>query len=248
MLRKKGLCLLLGVMLLIPFAVPALAATATSYVTYYVVTADKGPLNVRSSPIAPANNIIGSLQYGASVTVISFTQDRNWAIIIFGQQNAYVMTRYLSLNSPVKVVEPVEKVVETVEDLNRIFRSMRPADYDVVARPSRASGWVNLRWAPSMEAEVVQRCYDGYALHVIQSSSAWALVEDLETGNVGFISTKYLVTVSYMEPVYYDPYKITDPEDEDEGEDEGEDEVFGFGEDKEDEEEDEGPGNIELKR
>ena len=96
MLRKKGLCLLLGVMLLIPFAVPALAATATNYVTYYVVTADKGPLNVRSSPIAPANNVIGSLQYGASVTVVSFTQDRSWAIIIYGKQNAYVMTRYLN--------------------------------------------------------------------------------------------------------------------------------------------------------
>ncbi len=245
MLRKKGLCLLLGVMLLIPFAVPALAATATNYVTYYVVTADKGPLNVRSSPIAPAKNVIGSLQYGASVTVVSFTQDRSWAIIIYGKQNAYVMTRYLNLNPPASQIQPVEKYEETVEDLNRIFRSMRPADYDVVARPSRASGWVNLRWAPSLEAEVVQRCYDGYALHVIQSSSTWALVEDLETGNVGFISTKYLVTVSYMEPVYHDPYKMTDPEDEDEDE-EGE-EMFKFGEEGEEGYDEEGPGNTELK-
>jgi len=238
MLRKNTLCLLLGFILLVTsLAVPALAATSTDYVTYYVVTADRGPLNVRSSPIAPANNIIGSLQYGAAVSVISFTQDRNWAIIAYGRQNAYVMTRYLNLTAPVRKVEPVEKVGETVEDINRIFRAMRPADYDVVTRPSRASGWVNLRWAPSLEAEIIQRCYDGYALHVIQSSSSWAMVEDPETGNVGFISTKYLVSVSYMEPVDW-------MDEEDWG---GEDGLYGIGED-EDEDEDEGPQNVELKR
>ena len=194
---RKMLCAALTVLLLVPLLLaPAQAATQTT--TYYVVTADKGPLNVRSSPFAPADNVIGSLEYAAAVRVRTFTDDRNWAVIVYGSRTAYVMTRYLSLTKPGYEPEPTAKTVETMEDVNRIFRAMRKADYDVVTRPTRASGWVNLRWAPSLDAEVIQRCYDGYQLHVIQQSGTWAMAEDENTGAIGFISMKYLVTVSEM--------------------------------------------------
>ena len=203
---RKLLCAALTVLLLVPLLLaPAQAATQTQTTTYYVVTADRGPLNVRSSPFAPADNVIGSLEYAAAVRVRTFTDDRNWAIIVYGSRTAYVMTRYLSLTRPGYDPQPTAKPVETMEDVNKIFRAMKKANYDVVTRPTRASGWVNLRWAPSLDAEVIQRCYDGYQLHVIQQSGSWAMAEDESTGAVGFILMKYLVTVSEMRISPRDP-------------------------------------------
>ena len=219
--NKKGLCLLLCVLLMIPI-LTATAGTSTektantantaadtaNAVTYYVNTANQGALNVRSSPFAPAENVIGALQYGAAVSVVSFTEDQNWAMIYYGSRTAYVMTRYLSRTRPGSgSVTPARKV-ETMEDINRVFRSMRKVSYNVVTRPARASGWVNLRWAPSLDAEVIQRCYDGYQLHVIQQSGSWAMAEDRNTGNVGFISTQYIVATGSGSSPY--PYTYED--------------------------------------
>ena len=210
--KMRWVSLMLCVLLTLPLLAASAATSAerTNAVTYYVNTANKGGLNVRSSPVAPADNVLGSVQYGAAVSVLNFTEDQNWAVILYGNRTGYVMTRYLSRTRPGVVTPAPEKAVETLADINRIFRSMRKVSYNVVARPSRASGWVNLRWAPSLDAEVVQRCYDGYQLHVIQQSGSWAMAEDRSTGNVGFISMQYIVAVGGGSRTTYEDELIPD--------------------------------------
>ena len=66
------------------------------------------------------------------------------------------------------------------------------APYTVVARPSRASGWVNLRWAPSTEAERIATCKQGKELTVLAELKNWYQVQDPETGMIGFISNQYV--------------------------------------------------------
>jgi SH3-like domain-containing protein len=64
--------------------------------------------------------------------------------------------------------------------------------FTVYARPSRASGWVNLRWAPSTEAERIATCSQGKALTVIGETRNWYQVQDPQTGMIGFISRQYV--------------------------------------------------------
>ena len=63
----------------------------------------------------------------------------------------------------------------------------------VTVRPSRASGWVNLRWAPSKQTEVMATYKANEKLLVIQELKNWYQVEDQDTGNVGFISKQFVV-------------------------------------------------------
>ena len=79
-------------------------------------------------------------------------------------------------------------------DLNREFRSARVVQtpYTVVSRPVRASGWVNLRWAPSLEAELIETCPQGKELTVLTEMNNWYQVQDPTTGMIGFIMRKYV--------------------------------------------------------
>ena len=78
-------------------------------------------------------------------------------------------------------------------EMNREFRAARKVNaYTVISRPVRASGWVNLRWAPSLEAEVIATCPQGKELTVIAELRTWYQVQDPVTGMVGFISRSYV--------------------------------------------------------
>jgi uncharacterized protein YgiM (DUF1202 family) len=77
--------------------------------------------------------------------------------------------------------------------MNAEFRSaVRVSPYTVISRPSRASGWVNLRWAPSTEAERIATCPQGKELTVIAQTNSWYQVQDPQTGMIGFIMQKFV--------------------------------------------------------
>ena len=85
--------------------------------------------------------------------------------------------------------------MKVLNDMNAEFRTARivPVSFTVVARPSRASGWVNLRWAPSTEAERIAACNQGKELVVLAELRNWYQVQDPVTGMIGFISRQYVV-------------------------------------------------------
>ena len=176
---------------------------------YYVKTDNGGGLNVRESI---NGRVVGSLPYGSKIYVDAFSTPE-WALILYrynkpdygtDEYAAFVSTRYLTRtnpgpynpggsSSPSTTVTDADKVLA---DLNAEFRSGKLVEqrFNVYARPSRASGWVNLRWAPSTEAERIGTCLQGKKLTVLAETKNWYQVYDPETGMVGFISKKFVST------------------------------------------------------
>ncbi len=201
----KRLILLVLIAALTAMLLPGLAAS-DSYRTMYVYTDNGKSLNVRSDP-STGNNKIGSLQFGEEVTVVEF-KPKGWAQILWGQSYygefgvAYVQSRFLVNSRPgIRPPQPTAAPASDVTDYARIFTSMNAefrsarqtnVPYTVVARPSRASGWVNLRWAPSTEAERIATCNQGKELTVLAELKNWYQVEDPETGMIGFINRSYV--------------------------------------------------------
>ena len=205
----KRLISLVLITVLAAMIISSLAAADSYYGTQYVYTDNGKSLNVRSTPSA-GNNIIGSLKYGAEVTVIEM-YDNGWAQILWEQKDngefgaAYVQRRYLVNHKPSsQPVQPSTPASGTASDgtdyakaftsMNTEFRSARmvASPYTVIARPSRASGWVNLRWAPITEAERIATCKQGKELTVLVEMKNWYQVQDPETGLIGFISRQYV--------------------------------------------------------
>ena len=211
-MTKRLVSLALAVLMLTVVALPAAVAGDEDYIDpragyYYVKTENGKGLNVRNHP--GGGQVVGSLKYGTRIYVDTFTTPE-WALITYKYDNGYgvgeyvawVSTRYLTRKNPGKFVPsataaPASKTAGTpvtLDAVNAIFFSSRKVDapYTVVARPSRASGWVNLRWAPSTEAERIATCPQGKKLTVLAEMKDWYQVKDPATGMIGFISSKYV--------------------------------------------------------
>ena len=121
-----------------------------------------------------------------------------------GEYAAWVSTRYLSKTDPrQKTASNTSAASSTssastdaakiLSDMNAEFKTGKlVTSFTVYARPSRASGWVNLRWAPSTETERIATCPQGKALTVIGETKNWYQVQDPETGMIGFIMKKFV--------------------------------------------------------
>ena len=203
---KKLIVSLALIAVLAAMLLPALASGGTMY----VYTDNGKTLNVRSSPHT-GNNGIGALKYGAEVTVLELRTD-GWAEILWEQNDygefstAYVQSRFLVNYKPAPHSSKPASGGSSGSgsaggaDYARIFTTMNAefasgrkvsSPYTVVARPSRASGWVNLRWAPATEAERIATCKQGKELTVLAELRNWYQVEDPETGMIGFISREF---------------------------------------------------------
>ena len=206
---KKQIISLLLIAVMVAMLLPTVAF-ADYYGTQWVYTDNGKSLNVRSTP-STGNNIIGSLKYGAEVTVVEMYSN-GWAQILW-QQNAYgefgvayVQRRFLVNHKPTSQpaqpsTVPASGGTAATADLAKAFSTMNDEfrtgklvakPFIVYARPSRASGWVNLRWAPSSEAERIATCPQGKALTVIGETKNWYQVQDPQTGMIGFISKQYV--------------------------------------------------------
>lgn len=208
---KKQIISLLLIAVMAAMFLPTVAF-ADYYGTQWVYTDNGKSLNVRSTP-STGNNIIGSLKYGAEVTVVEMYSN-GWAEILWEQNAygefgvAYVQRRFLVNHKPTsQSTQPMQSSTASTSggtavstDLAKAFSSMNEefktgklvTSFTVYARPSRASGWVNLRWAPSMEAERIATCPQGKQLTVIGETRNWYQVQDPQTGMIGFISRQYV--------------------------------------------------------
>ena len=81
---------------------------------------------------------------------------------------------------------------ETMATLNAEFRTARTVTpFVIVVRPARASGWVNVRWAPSKDAEILGMYRSGARLTVLAETQSWYQVADPDTDATGFIMKAY---------------------------------------------------------
>ncbi len=181
-----------------------MTTAAGEVVTKYVKTGNRGVLNVRSSPHAPANNKIGELKYGEAVGVDHV--EGEWAQIVWGSQDAWVQARYLVDTKPAgqprdqdKPTDSQGKVLtdsalgsQTVEGLNSQFSGMNyVTPYKVAVIADVKSGTARIRWAPSKYSKLVEYVRDGTLLTVIAEGRNWKFIYDEAAKVYGFIASKY---------------------------------------------------------
>ena len=198
---KKAIGLMLAMMLLM-----TLASTALSEILVrdmYVYTKNEKNLYVRSSmSTKDDSNIIGSLPYGKKVTTYGGNFN-GWTLIDFGDYgDAYVMYRFLVTEKPEPYKKDSSKAgqssytgkdASTVAQMNSLIASARYVEpYTVTVRPSRASGWVYMRWFPSKNAEQMATYGANYELTVLAELKDWLQVSDPATGKVGFIYRSFV--------------------------------------------------------
>ncbi|MBR4712014.1 MAG: SH3 domain-containing protein [Clostridia bacterium] len=202
-MTKRTIALILVLSSLLGVCLP-LAASADDGSRMYVYTDNGKTLNVRRDPSTSAD-VIGKLAFGEAVSV-RLTMANGWAVIDWAAGDgfvAYVQSRFLVTWKPSGTPAPAAPASGTpaasdsrsiLNEMNAEFRAGRrvAVPYVVVARPSRASGWVNLRWAPSLEAERIATCPQGKELIVQAELKTWYQVQDPVTGMIGFISKKYV--------------------------------------------------------
>ena len=205
--------------LLILCVTPVLANT-----TMYVYTDNRKPLNVRSAPYV-GDNLITTAPYGAAINVIQL-QDDGWAKIQWTPSVvAYVQSRYLQwtrpdLSTPVPATpaptpvptavpyyptaapyyptaDPYSYYTDSLATLNAEFRTARVVTpYQIIVRPARSSGWVNMRWAPSKDVEMITTYRNGARLTVIAETQSWYQVVDPDSEATGFIMKAYTTRVN----------------------------------------------------
>ncbi len=188
-----------------------LAASFALADTYYVKTDDGKTVNVRWTDDTQ-HAVMATLPYGTAVNVLATTKNGTWALINYKGKtrdgeyvdtDAYIMMRFLSKTHPGEYKKkssgsdsgstPVD-AAKVLSDMNREFASARKVTvpYTVISRPTRASGWVNLRWAPSTEAERIATCPQGKELIVLAELKNWYQVQDPATGMIGFIKRSFM--------------------------------------------------------
>ena len=182
-----------------------------SVMTMYVVTDNGLGLNVRSEPYVSDYNILAVAPYGSRIEVLRFL-DNGWAAVRWSYYGeAYVQSRFLQWYAPgpyitnppvtprptavpyIPTAVPYDpSYADTIAGLNAEFRTMRSVTPFVIAvRPARSSGWVNMRWAPGKDMEVVRIYYNGDRLTVLSEGANWYLVQDPSTNAVGYMMKTY---------------------------------------------------------
>ena len=207
---KKRLIALLMVLVLAAGLIPAAIAEDDTPMAsegyYYVYTENGKNLYVRSTP---GGEIVGSLKYGTKIYCYYRDGGNGWALIDYYYNNpgygygtyaAYISSRYLRKNKPParnsgsSSSSSSSASADVAAEIDAEFKSAKKVTpFVVTLRPTRASGWVNLRWAPSKSAQLMATYKQNEKLLVIKETNNWYQVEDQDTGDVGFINKQFVV-------------------------------------------------------
>ena len=190
-MKKKMLITALLVLVLM------LACTSALALTLYVSTPNGRTVNLRDAN----SNILARVPNGAAVTVTNtstYTLAEGYPCYFcsYGSYRGYIQCRYLTTGSAVPTVSPSSNPT-AASVYNAAFTGFSQTYYYVTVNPSRPTGFVNLRWAPSTDAPVIGIYYMGSSLRVIQQNSTWAQVYDESKGVCGFMMREYLLTSGF---------------------------------------------------
>ncbi|MBQ3705924.1 MAG: SH3 domain-containing protein [Clostridia bacterium] len=195
-MSRKILTLLVAAVMAVGMAVPAVSH---AWYYMYVYTENGGSLNVRSEP-KTGNNVLWTIPFGTQVGV-DYNLGNGWTALVGAgaYDTVYVQTRFLVSTQPSSKPSGgssgrnTSTNASTASELNVIFRKYTAVTpYRVTVRPVRASGWVNLRFAPSKETEVMATFRANESVTVIAELGDWLQVEDPNTGKVGYMSKQFV--------------------------------------------------------
>lgn len=201
MLKRKQLSMLFLVWLMLTITPALVSANAA---TMFVVTSSGSGVHMRSDMnTANKSNVLCTVPYGGMVDVIGYADGGKWAHIQYDGLTGYMMSRYLAVEMPQAGTSASSQKTNSgsatqtdksdeMPDFSN-FKLVEP--YDVIVRPSKPNGYVNFRWAPSMQCKVIMRCYANYPLQVIAQDRLWVQVVDDQTGYVGFMYRKFVTPI-----------------------------------------------------
>ena len=211
-MKKRVFALLMALLLVAAALIPATLAeddTPSDSAGYYYVYTENGKgLNVRATP---GGEVVGSLKYGTKIYCYYRDGGNGWALIDYtynmpgvgmGTYACFVSSRYLRKSKPPARPSSgssassagTSGAADITSEINAEFRSSKNVTpFTITVRPSRASGWVNMRWAPSKSAEIMATYKQNDKLLVIKEMNNWYQVQDQDTGDVGFISKQFVV-------------------------------------------------------
>lgn len=93
---------------------------------------------------------------------------------------------------PASVAE--EAAVDPIEEIIAQFNEAKSVDpYQVETHPTRVSGWVSMRWVPSTSSPIVATYPARTVLLVRKELPDWLMVENEQTGDIGYIGKAYAV-------------------------------------------------------
>lgn len=152
----------------------------------YVSTPDGRRLHMRSKPSANAS-VVTDLPNNTQVTLFSYVNS-DWAYVAYRSYFGYCAVSFLSETLGGPSVFPV------IDD-GDIYADFVAADHIVETDPTSPTGFVNLRWAPSINASVQTIYYAGERLYVLATNGTWSQVFNEATRECGFILDMYLKIV-----------------------------------------------------
>ena len=212
---------ILSLALIAVMAMALIPAARASWIMY-VSPAAGTTVNLRSTPQI-ANNLITKVPYGTELTV-KYISDGwaciDWGVGAYDE--GFMMAKYLtydyvapsaanmkpkttntdvtggtSRSSQQSGQQSSSKDLTThFQNMNKQFRTFRlvARPFIVYCRPERATGWVNFRYAPDDQAEMIRRVRQNEQFTVIGETDRWYQVEDPDTGIIGYISRFYVST------------------------------------------------------
>ena len=98
---------------------------------------------------------------------------------------------------PAAVAEEVAVSTDPFEEITAEFSSATDVEpYMVLTKPTRVSGWVFMRWAPS-NGVLHEATYPAKKeLKVLKETTNWLMVQDEQTGDVGYLKKEYAAVES----------------------------------------------------
>ena len=84
-------------------------------------------------------------------------------------------------------------MIYSLENELRTYHVVSP--YTVVAKPVRATGWVNLRYIPSTECCHAENLYANTQLTVIAETANWLQVRKNDNGVTGYVMRQYTISM-----------------------------------------------------
>lgn len=199
-MKKKAVTLMIVAMLLVTL-IPTLASA--SYTRYIYSQNGKG-VHIRYGPSTDAD-VLCTADFGTKVTVVR-NLGTGWSEIYWGGDDRfYIMTRFLVKSKPSKsthtessssskkqssgTTAAAAASASSIQTLNNTFKTFKAVSvpYFVTVHPSRASGVVYVRFAPSKETDVLFAAREGKELSVIGELDGWYQVQDPDTGSVGYV-------------------------------------------------------------
>lgn len=206
---KKRILTLVLIAVMVMMLIPCAQASSIMFVS----PASGTTVNLRSTPDASrnANNLITQIPYGTAVTVKYVSG--GWACIDYGigaYDEGFMMVKYLT--NEYRAPGPANQKKKTSQTntgsqksgsgdlaaqfsaMNKQLRTFRKVDrpFIIYVRPSRATGWVNFRYAPNEKVELIRQTRMNEQLTVIGETDGWYQVEDPVTGLIGYISRSYV--------------------------------------------------------